>query len=134
MITIKINGQEVEVDEGITVLEAAEKVGIEIPHFCYHPALEKVGSCRLCQVEFKAPGRPHLAISCRTFVAKGMEVETHSEAAVKARAGVLEFLLANHPLDCPICDKAGECPLQNYTYDHGFDHSRFEEEKRKSVV
>ncbi len=133
MITIKINDQEVQVEKGVTVLEAAERIGIEIPHFCYHPALEKVGSCRLCQVEFKAPGPPHLGVSCRTPVAEGMEVETHSEAAVKARAGVLEFLLANHPLDCPICDKAGECPLQDYTYEYGPPCSRFEEEKRPGV-
>jgi NADH-quinone oxidoreductase subunit G len=133
MIKIKINGQEVEVEKGTTVLQAAEKIGIEIPHFCYHPALEKVGSCRMCQVEFTAPGPPKLGITCRTDVAEGMEIETHSEAAVKARAAVLEFLLANHPLDCPICDKAGECPLQDYTYEHGEAYSRFKEDKRKGL-
>lgn len=133
MITLIINGRTVEAEEGTSVLEAAERLGIEIPHFCWHPALRPVGSCRLCQVEFTAPGRPRLGISCRTPVAEGMEVETHSEAAVKARAAVLEFLLANHPLDCPICDKAGECPLQDYTFRHGPDTSRFEEPKRHNV-
>lgn len=130
MITLKINGEEVTVEKGTTVLEAALQAGIEIPHFCFHPALRKVGSCRVCQVEFIAPGRPRLDVSCRTVAADGMEVETHSEAALRARAGVLEFLLTNHPVDCPICDKAGECPLQNYTYECGFTHSRFQEEKR----
>ena len=131
MIKLKINNREIEADEGTTVLEAARSIGIEIPHFCYHPLLSKVGSCRLCQVEFKAPGRPRLDVSCRTPVAEGMEVETHSEGAVKARADVLEFLLANHPLDCPICDESGACDLQNYAFEHGFAESCFAEDKRK---
>lgn len=130
MIKLKINGQEVEVEKGTTVLEAAATIGIDIPHFCYHPALKKVGSCRMCQVEFTAPGRPYVGISCRTDAAEGMEVETHSEAAVDARKATLEFLLTNHPLDCPICDKAGECPLQDNTYNHGPTTSRYEDKRR----
>jgi NADH-quinone oxidoreductase subunit G len=85
----------------------------------------------MCQVEFKGGDRSWLGVSCRTDAMEGMEVITHSDAAIEARAGVLEFLLANHPLDCPICDKAGECPLQNYTYEHGFTTSRFVDKKRK---
>ncbi len=132
-IKLKINGRDLEVPKGTTVLEAARTIGVEIPHFCYHPALEKVGSCRMCQVEFTAGGRTFLGVSCRTDVTEGLEVQSHSEDAVRARAGVLEFLLANHPLDCPICDKAGECPLQNYSYEHGFTESRFKEERRKDL-
>ncbi|MFH2003113.1 MAG: 2Fe-2S iron-sulfur cluster-binding protein [Planctomycetota bacterium] len=131
MIKLKINGQEVEVEKGTTVLQAAALIGIEIPHFCYHPALKKVGSCRMCQVEFTAPGRPYVGISCRTDVVDGMVVETHSEAAINARKATLEFLLTNHPLDCPICDKAGECPLQNYTFIHGPSTSRYDDPRRK---
>ena len=130
MIKMTINGREIEVEEGMNLIEAARTIGVEIPHFCYHPALETVGSCRMCQVEIKAPGRPRLDISCRTPVCEGMEVETHSEAAVKARAAVMEFLLANHPLDCPICDKAGECTLQDYQFEHGAEEGAFHEEKR----
>jgi NADH-quinone oxidoreductase subunit G len=129
-VTLKINGQDVTVPKGTTVIEAARTIGIEIPHFCYHPALETVGSCRMCQVEFVAGDRKFLGISCRTDVAEGMEVLTHSESAVRARAGALEFQLTNHPLDCPICDKAGECSLQDYAYEHGFAESRFKEQRR----
>jgi len=132
-VTLKINDVDVTVPRGTTVIEAARTIGVEIPHFCYHPSLELVGSCRMCQVEFTAGGRSFLGVSCRTEAADGMEVDTHSEAAVRARAGVLEFLLANHPLDCPICDEAGECDLQDTAYAHGFTDGRFKEERRKSV-
>lgn len=132
-VTLKINGQDVEAPKGVTVLEAARSAGIEIPHFCYHPTLEQVGSCRMCQVEFVAGERTFLGVSCRTTVTDGMEVLTHTDNAVRARAGVLEFLLANHPLDCAICDKAGECPLQNYTYEHGFTEGRTQEPRRKGI-
>jgi len=133
MVKLKINDSDVEVPKGTTVLEAARTIGIEIPHFCYHPSLSLVGSCRMCQVEFIAGERRFLGVSCRTEVSEGMQVQTHSDGAVRARAGVLEFLLADHPLDCPICDKAGECPLQNYSYEHGFTDSRFEEMRRKGM-
>ena len=132
-VKLKINGQEVEASKGSTVLEAARTAGIEIPHFCYHPTLELVGSCRMCQVEFVAGERTFLGVSCRTTATDGMEVLTHTESAVRARAGVLEFLLANHPLDCAICDKAGECPLQDYTYDHGFTEGRTQESRRTGI-
>lgn len=118
MPKIKINGRELEVAEGITILEAALSNGIYIPHFCYHPHLRVSGNCRMCLVDVK-PGPPKLSISCATTVAEGMEIETENEKVRAARAAVMEFILKNHPLDCPICDQAGECTLHEYymTYD-----------------
>lgn len=113
MPKIKINGRELEVAEGITILEAALKNGIYIPHFCYHPYLSVSGNCRMCLVDVK-PGPPKLSISCATTVAEGMEIETENEKVRAARAAVMEFILKNHPLDCPICDQAGECMLHEY--------------------
>jgi NADH-quinone oxidoreductase subunit G len=112
MVKFKINGRELEVEEGITILEAALAHGIEIPHFCYHPSLSLVGKCRMCLVEIEK--RPKLEIACATEVADGMVIHTESEPVKKARQAVLEFTLKNHPIDCPICDKAGECTLQDY--------------------
>lgn len=117
----------VQVSAGTSILEAVLQTGHEIPHFCYHPKLRIVGSCRMCQVEVQ--GIPKLVISCATPVADGMEVFTASERVKKARNAVLEFLLLNHPLDCPVCDKGGECPLQNYTLRYGPGESRFIEQK-----
>jgi NADH-quinone oxidoreductase subunit G len=118
MPKIKINGRELEVAEGITILEAALSNGIYIPHFCYHPHLAVSGNCRMCLVDVK-PGPPKLSISCATTVAEGMVIETENEKVRAARAAVMEFILKNHPLDCPICDQAGECVLHEYymTYD-----------------
>ena len=113
MPKIKINGRELEVAEGITILEAALSNGIYIPHFCYHPHLAISGNCRMCLVDVK-PGPPKLSISCATTVAEGMEIETENEKVRDARAAVMEFILKNHPLDCPICDQAGECVLHEY--------------------
>jgi NADH-quinone oxidoreductase subunit G len=113
MPKIKINGRELEVAEGITILEAALSNGIYIPHFCYHPHLAISGNCRMCLVDVK-PGPPKLSISCATTVAEGMEIETENEKVRAARAAVMEFILKNHPLDCPICDQAGECVLHEY--------------------
>ena len=113
MPKIKINGRELEVAEGITILEAALSNGIYIPHFCYHPHLAISGNCRMCLVDVK-PGPPKLSISCATTVAEGMEIETENEKVRTARAAVMEFILKNHPLDCPICDQAGECVLHEY--------------------
>ncbi len=127
MAKITIDGKTIDVKDGITILEAAKQVGIDIPHFCYHPALSIAGNCRMCLVEVEK--MPKLAIACATRVMDGMVVYTQSEKVKKARQAVLEFILINHPLDCPICDEAGECKLQNYTYLYGPGHSRFEEEK-----
>jgi len=116
-VTITINGKEFSVSPDKTVLQAALDNGIEIPHFCWHPELSIAGNCRICAVEIE--GAPKLAISCNERVRDGMVVHTESEKVLRARASVLEFLLINHPLDCSVCDKAGECSLQNYTYEHG---------------
>ena len=128
MITLTINGKEVSVEPGTTIMQAAEKLGIFIPHYCYHPALSTAGSCRLCLVEVE--GAPKEAIACATPVSEGMVVYTESEKVKRAREIILEFLLLNHPLDCPVCDKAGECLLQDYTFEYGTTHSRFKEPKR----
>lgn len=122
-------GKTVEVENGTTVIRAAAKVGVEIPHFCWHPGLSVAGNCRMCLVEIEK--MPKLAIACATQVADGMVVHVNSEKALDARKAVLEFILINHPLDCPICDEAGECNLQDYTYSHGPGHSAFQESKNK---
>jgi len=109
---VTIDGQEIEVPAGTRVIEAAKQLGIEIPHYCYHPGLSIAGSCRLCLVEIEKI--PKLQIACHTVVRDGMVVLTRSDWAVRARAAMLEFLLVNHPLDCPVCDQAGECKLQQY--------------------
>jgi NADH-quinone oxidoreductase subunit G len=127
VISLTIDGVQVKVPSGTSILQAVLRSGREIPHFCYHPKLPVVGSCRMCQVEVH--GAPKLVISCATPVAEGMEVLTASEKAAKAQKAVLEFLLLNHPLDCPICDKGGECPLQDYTLKYGPGESRYVEEK-----
>ncbi|GJM20917.1 MAG: NADH dehydrogenase [Planctomycetota bacterium] len=129
MIKLSIDGREVEVEPGTTVLEAAATLGIDIPHYCYHPDIGVDGNCRICLVEVNG-NTDKLAIGCKFPCGEGMEVETESEAVVKARKGVMEFLLINHPLDCTICDQAGECPLQDYSYHYGTGDSRFAEKKR----
>jgi NADP-reducing hydrogenase subunit HndD len=127
VISITINGNKVEVEAGTTVLEAARSLGIKIPTLCYEPRLSKPGACRICIVEIK--GMRNLPASCVTEVAQGMEIETHSPAVIEARKTILELLLANHPLDCLSCDKAGECQLQEYCYEYGVKQSGFEGEK-----
>ncbi|MDV2503885.1 MAG: molybdopterin-dependent oxidoreductase [bacterium] len=127
MPNVEIDGQTIEVDEGTSILEAAGQVGAEIPHYCYHPGLSIDGTCRMCLVEVEKS--PKLVISCATPVAEGMVVRTGSEPVKKAVADVLEYLLINHPLDCPICDKAGECGLQDYYMEHGLYSSRMHEKK-----
>jgi NADH-quinone oxidoreductase subunit G len=107
---VTIDGHLIEVPAGTRVIEAAKKLGIKIPHYCYHPALSIAGSCRMCLVEIEK--FPKLQIACHTIVCDGMVVHTQTESARKARTAMLEFLLANHPLDCPVCDQAGECKLQ----------------------
>lgn len=131
LVRLTIDGRAVEVPRGTTILEAARSAGIEIPHFCYHPGIGAEGSCRLCLVE--VVGAPKLVISCATEAMNGASVLTQSPPVIEARRAVLEFLLLNHPLDCPFCDKGGECPLQNYTYAHRQGHSRFAFPKRRGV-
>src|SRR5262245_16453191 len=135
MPTLTINDQSLEVAPGTLLIEAIGRLGIEVPHYCYHPALTPVGSCRMCQVEIKdAPDRPgRVTIACRTICQNGMVVDTRTDGVKLARAGALEFYLSNHPLDCPICDKAGECLLQNYSYTYGFAGGRFGEVRRKGI-
>ncbi len=127
MPEIIINGIHISALPADTILTAASRAGIEIPHFCYHPELKYAGSCRMCLVEVEKS--PKLVTSCNTPVSEGMVVYTETERVKKARAAVLEFLLINHPLDCPICDKAGECPLQDNYFKYSARESRYEEEK-----
>jgi NADH-quinone oxidoreductase subunit G len=130
MPKVTIDGREITVEPGTTVIEAAEKLGVFIPRYCWHPAMKIAGNCRICQVEVLHPkGRIACTIACNLPVSEGMVISTDSEAAKKARADVMEFLLINHPLDCPICDQAGECILQEYSFSLGHDKSRFDEEK-----
>ncbi len=128
MINIEIDGRPVETERGTTVMDAANKLGIYIPHFCYHKKLSIAANCRMCLVEVEKAPKPLPA--CATPVADGMKVRTHSEMAVKAQNGVMEFLLINHPLDCPICDQGGECQLQDLAVGYGGGASRYKEEKR----
>ncbi|WP_419825502.1 NADH-quinone oxidoreductase subunit NuoG [Sphingomonas sp.] len=129
MPKLKIDGIEVEVPQGATVLQACEAAGKEIPRFCYHERLSIAGNCRMCLVEVK-PGPPKPQASCALPAAEGQEVRTDSAMTKKAREGVMEFLLINHPLDCPICDQGGECDLQDQSMAYGKGHSRYDENKR----
>jgi NADH-quinone oxidoreductase subunit G len=128
MAKVTIDGNEVEVQDGINVIEAAKAADVHVPHFCYHPSLTVVGQCRMCLVEVE--GMPKLQAGCATPVKDGMKVHVWNEKVDKARKGQMEFLLINHPLDCPICDKAGECPLQDYAFNYGTVESRYGEVKR----
>lgn len=128
MIEIELDGQKVEVTEGSMVMHAAEKAGTYIPHFCYHKKLSIAANCRMCLVDVEKAPKPMPA--CATPVTNGMIVRTKSEKAIKAQQSVMEFLLINHPLDCPICDQGGECQLQDLAVGYGGSASRYEEEKR----
>jgi NADH-quinone oxidoreductase subunit G len=133
MANITIDGVSYQVQDGRTILQALDDLGllmngVDVPHYCWHPKLSIDGSCRLCQVEVK--GQPKLQIACNTPVAEGMEITTANERVKKAREGVMELLLVNHPLDCPICDQAGECKLQDYAYEYGVAHARTKEPRR----
>src|SRR5688500_3492866 len=132
MISLTIEGRPVTVPEGTSILEAAKTVGVLIPHYCYHPALPVAGVCRMCLVDVEKA--PKLAPACATSVAAVQVVSTRTERALEARKGVLEMLLINHPLDCPICDQSGECELQDYTYQEGRGDSRYREPKRFNPV
>jgi NADH-quinone oxidoreductase subunit G len=151
MVTLTIDGIEVTVPEGLTLVDAAKLADIEIPVFCYHPKMDPVGMCRVCLVdvgtpllsretgepEFEADGSPKiqfgraLQTGCTTRVSEGMVAIGYSEKVQKARQDVLEFLLTSHPLDCPVCDKGGECPLQNLTLGYGAGETRFRFEEKK---
>ncbi len=128
MFKIKVNNIDVEVEEGLTVLQACEKVGVEIPRFCYHEKLSIAGNCRMCLVEIEKSPKP--VASCAMPATDGMNIKTNTLLVKKARTGVMEFLLANHPLDCPVCDQGGECDLQDQSMLYGVDKSRFKENKR----
>ena len=129
MPSLSIDGREVNAPEGTTVIQAAEKLGIFIPRYCYHPGLSIAGNCRICLVEVER--MPKLQIACNAYVTEGMVVHTKSEKAEDGRRAVLEFLLANHPLDCPVCDQSGECDLQNFYMNFGLYNPRFREHKVK---
>ena len=126
---LSIDGRGVSVPQGTTVIQAAEKLGIFIPRYCYHPGLSIAGNCRICLVEVEKT--PKLQIACNAYVTEGMVVHTKSEKAEDGRRAVLEFLLANHPLDCPVCDQSGECDLQNFYMNFGLYNPRFREHKVK---
>src|SRR3954463_8763632 len=128
MLELEIDGKALEVPEGSTVMDAANKLGIYVPHFCYHKKLSIAANCRMCLVQVEKAPKPLPA--CATPVTNGMKVFTHSEQATDAQKGVMEFLLINHPLDCPICDQGGECQLQDLAVGYGASGSRYEEEKR----
>ena len=127
-VTLTIDGRQVTVEKGKTVLQAAIEHGISVPYYCYHPGIGVDGSCRVCIVKIEK--MPKLQTSCSTTCAEGMVVDTRTPEVVQARAGVFEFLLVNHPLDCPVCDKGGECPLQDFSYTFGPDESRMEFPRR----
>jgi NADH-quinone oxidoreductase subunit G len=127
-VTLTIDGRQVTVEKGKTVLQAAIESGISVPYYCYHPGISIDGSCRVCIVKIEK--MPKLQTSCSTVCTDGMVVHTRSDDVVAARAGVFEFLLINHPLDCPVCDKGGECPLQDFSYTFGPDQSRMEFPRR----
>ena len=129
MLKLKVNDKEIEVEEGLTVLQACEQAGYEIPRFCYHEKLSIAGNCRMCLVEIEKSPKP--VASCAMPAAEGMNIKTNTNMVEKARKGVMEFLLVNHPLDCPVCDQGGECDLQDQSMFYGVDKSRFKENKRQ---
>ena len=128
MIELTIDGRKVSVPEGTTVMEAANLLDVSIPHFCYHKKLSLAANCRMCLVEIEKAPKPMPA--CATLVTAGMSVSTASDKARQAQRSVMEFLLINHPLDCPICDQGGECQLQDLAVGYGPSASRYSEPKR----
>ena len=129
MLKVKINDTDVEVEEGLTVLQACKQAGVEIPIFCYHEKLSIAGNCRMCLVEIEKSPKP--VASCAMTITEGMNIKTNTSMIEKARKGVMEFLLVNHPLDCPVCDQGGECDLQDQSMFYGLDKSRYKENKRQ---
>lgn len=132
MVKLTINGKEITVEEGISILEAARKNGIDIPNLCYDENLSPFGGCRLCLVEIK--GYKNLVASCSTKVKEGMEIYTESEKVVKVRKDILDLLLSNHPMDCLTCDKVGECKLQDYAYKYSVKSGSFKGEKKNYAI
>ena len=128
MLKLKVNNKDIEIEEGLTVLQACESAGVEIPRFCYHEKLSIAGNCRMCLVEVEKSPKP--VASCAMPATEGMNIKTNTPLVEKARKGVMEFLLANHPLDCPVCDQGGECDLQDQSMFYGIDKSRYKENKR----
>src|ERR1700748_1882276 len=128
MPKLTINGTEIEVAPGTSVLQACEQIGLEVPRFCYHDRLSVPANCRMCLVEVEKTPKP--VASCAMPIAEGMVVHTDTPMVFKARKGVMEMLLINHPLDCPICDQGGECDLQDQALGYGFDRGRYNENKR----
>ena len=128
MPTLTVDGVEVTVEAGATVLQACEVAGVEIPRFCYHERLSIAGNCRMCLVEMEKS--PKLIASCAMPAGDGMVIHTNTQKVREGREGAMEFLLINHPLDCPICDQGGECDLQDQAVAYGYDGSRFHENKR----
>ena len=128
MPKITIDGEELEVEAGMTILQACEQAGKEVPRFCYHDRLSIAGNCRMCLVQMERSPKP--VASCAMPVGDGMVVYTDTPEVKKMRQGVMEFLLINHPLDCPICDQGGECDLQDQAMAYGMDHGRYKENKR----
>src|SRR4030065_2213939 len=126
-VKITIDGKEVFTAKGKTVIQAAAEAGVAIPHYCYHENLSIAGNCRMCLIEIEK--MPKLQIACNTQVAEGMRVSTQSSKVLAVRKAVMEFLLINHPVDCPICDQAGECWLQDYYMQHDLQASRFDTKK-----
>ena len=129
-VSISIDGEPVEARKGEWIIAAADRAGTYIPRFCYHPRMDSVGMCRQCLVEVEGPRGPMMVVSCMTPVADGQVVRTDTDQVKRAQEGIIELLLANHPLDCPVCDKGGECPLQDQAFSHGPGESRYVEEKR----
>ena len=129
MLKVKVNNTDIEVEEGLTVLQACEQAGVEIPRFCYHEKLSIAGNCRMCLVEIEKSPKP--VASCAMPVSDGMNIKTNTSLVEKARKGVMEFLLVNHPLDCPVCDQGGECDLQDQSMFYGVDKTRYKENKRQ---
>jgi len=128
LVPVFVDGREVHVQKGATVLQACERAGVHVPRFCYHPRLSIAGNCRMCLVEVEKSPKP--VASCAMPVMPNMNIKTTTDLVKKAREGVMEFLLINHPLDCPICDQGGECELQDQSMIFGSDRSRFTEGKR----
>lgn len=129
-VSMTINGKSVTARKGEWIIAAADRTEDFIPRFCYHPRMESVGMCRQCLVEVEGPRGPMMVVSCMTPVAEGQVVRTDTDTVKRAQEGMIELLLANHPLDCPVCDKGGECPLQDQAFSHGPGESRYVEEKR----
>ena len=128
MLNIEIDGKQLTVEPGSTIMDVADAAGIYIPRFCYHKKLSVAANCRMCLVQVEKAPKPMPA--CATPVTEGMKVMTRSETAINAQKAVMEFLLINHPLDCPICDQGGECELQDLAVGYGASASRYAEEKR----